>query len=137
MPAATWPEQSSTGAYHAFIDTCVDVARLDAKANWIRAQGHPVRTNDDSLPLNAREAAIKSAFLALPAEHREAIALVIEDCREAAIHDLLARLEWMTACDDFKMVWRGVELPKSPYWDLHHDFISRLAGDPRFEDEGN
>ena len=37
---------------------------------------------------------------------------VVEEARQGAIHDILARLEWMRACDDFTMSWKGIDLSK-------------------------
>jgi hypothetical protein len=119
----------------------VEVARVNVRAAWIGSHGHAERTNDVGLPLTDREAAMKGALLALNAEHREAIAVLLEECREAAIHDLLARLQWMMDCDDFTMAWRGAKVPRGmtvpqrPFCTLHQDFGCRREGDPWLDEE--
>jgi hypothetical protein len=120
----------ATGQYKAFVEGCVEVANSDIHAARIRKYGHTERDNEDALPLDDREAARKEIFLHLDPAQREVIAQLLEECRQGAIHDLLAKLEWMMACDDFKMIWQGVDIPRSPFSSLHHDFMSRLMDFP-------
>jgi hypothetical protein len=116
--------------YKAFIETCVEVAGRELLAERIRQNGHAERTNEGDLALDEKETIRKQVLLQLDPAQRETIAHLLEECRRNAIHDLLARLEWMMSADDFRMIWKGVEIPRSPYWSLHHDFMGRHMSFP-------
>ena len=114
--------------YRNFIDEMVAVARSCVLANRIRAHGHPVRTNEGSLPLDDMEAAQKALFLALSPPQREVLAQLLVSEREGAVHDVLAYLEWATVTDALDMMAAGEHFAGKTEASMHGDFIARLAG---------
>jgi hypothetical protein len=124
----TMADDAAVQVYMAFIDGCVGVARTEVLAERIRRHGHTERNNEAALPLDENEAARKNVLLQLDPAKREVIAGILEECRRAAIHDLLAHLEWLMTADGFRMSWKGVDI--CPIETLHHDFIGRVMGYP-------
>jgi hypothetical protein len=106
----------------------VEVASNEVLAERIRRHGHTERNNEAALCLDEKEAVRKDVFLQLYPAQREVIAGLLEECRRGAIHDLLAHIEWLITCDDFRMSWKGVDI--CPQETLHHDFIGRAMGYP-------
>jgi hypothetical protein len=121
-------DNSAIQIYRAFIDGCVEVASNEVLAERIRRHGHTERNNEAALCLDEKEAVRKDVFLQLYPAQREVIAGLLEECRRGAIHDLLAHIEWLITCDDFRMSWKGVDI--CPQETLHHDFIGRAMGYP-------
>jgi hypothetical protein len=116
-------------AYKRFVDEMVTVARRSVTADRVRANGHPVRTNERDLPLSKVEAALKGLFNRLSSDERELLALALEEERQSAVHGFASFLEWATAADEMTITWRGETFANSPFAAMHHDFISRLNGD--------
>jgi hypothetical protein len=116
-------DDAAVQVYRAFIDGCVEVASAEVLAERIRRHGHTERNNEATLPLDQNEAARKNVLLQLNPVQREVIAGLLEDCRRAAIHDLMAYMEWLMTCDGFRMSWKGVDI--CPLETLHHDFLGR------------
>jgi len=123
-------DRSPIELYKTFIQMCVEVAGSELLAERIRRHGHAERTNEEDLALDEHETARKQALLQFDPAQCEAIAQLLEECRRSAIHDLLAKLEWMMSADGLRMTWKGVEIPQSLYWSLHHDFMGRQMGFP-------
>ena len=116
--------------YRHFIDEMVAVARRCVSATRVRAHGHPVRTNESALPLDNEEAARKALFLTLDPSQREVLAQLLMSEREAAVHDVLAYLEWATATDALDMKAAGAHFAGQQQETMHGDFVARLAGNP-------
>ena len=116
--------------YRAFIDGLVEVSRLNVEADQIRANGHAERTNTRDLPLSAEEQARKALLLSLDRNGREIIARMLESERQAAIHDVLAHLDWAVAADRLALGAAGVSFADTAEDSFHYDFIARVAGDP-------
>ncbi len=114
--------------YRDFIDEMVALAGRCVSADRIRAHGHPVRTNESSLPLDGAEAVLKTAFLILTPPQREAIARLLVAEREGAVHDVLAYLEWATVTERLNIEAAGESFAGKPDETMHHDYVARLQG---------
>ena len=117
---------SKSIAYEKFLDQMAEISMKAGTANEIRSEGHPVRTNEDDLPLEPGEQSLKSLFLKLTPEDREALAKLLVAERAGAMHDLAAFLDWAICCDELRIEWRGQSFPKFKGESFHHDFIGRL-----------
>jgi hypothetical protein len=107
----------------------VAVARYSLSANRIRAHGHPVRTNESTAaPLDAVESARKTVFLALSPQQREVLAELLVWERAAAVHDVLAYLDWATTTDVIEMKATGEGSLFKSEDSLHGDYMARLTG---------
>lgn len=115
--------------YRAFIDGLVEVSRLNVEADQIRANGHAERTNTRDLPLSAEEQTRKALLLSLDRDSREIIARMLEAERQAAIHDVLAHLDWAVAADRLDLGAAGVSFADAAEDSFPYDFIARVAGD--------
>lgn len=116
--------------YRAFIDGLVEVSRLNVDADQIRANGHAERTNTRDLPLSADEQARKALLLSLDRNGREIVARMLEVERQAAIHDVLAHLDWAVAADRLDLGAGGTSFADLAEDSFHFDFIARVAADP-------
>jgi len=116
--------------YRAFIDGLVEVSRLNVEADQIRAGGHAERTNTGDLPLSPDEQARKALLLSLDRDSREIIARMLEAERQAAVHAILAHLDWAVAADRLDLGAGGVSFADAAEDSFHYDFIARAAGDP-------
>jgi len=114
--------------YRAFIDEMVSSARYSVSASRLAAHGHAERTNDAALPLDARELAQKDFCQRLTADQKIVLAGLLTAERQAAVHDVLAYLEWAVSTDRLQVVGAGGSFVADIEETMHGDFISRLAG---------
>ena len=79
--------------YKWLIDELVEVVRSDVSADRIRQHGHAERTNQADLVFSGDEQVRRDLLLRLEPQEREIIALMLEDTRESAVHDVACFLE--------------------------------------------
>lgn len=115
--------------YRAFIDGLVEVSRLNVDADRIRAAGHAERSNTRDLLLSPEEQARKALLLSLPRDGREIVARMLEAERQAAVHDVLAHLDWAVAAERMDLGAGGVSFADAAEETFHFDFIARKAGE--------
>jgi hypothetical protein len=115
-----------TDAYNVFLDKMAKVARKSMTADRIRQFGHPVRSNDEALPLDLEEQQLKTAVMRLPAVEKEALARAFVRERVSALHDFAAFLEWAASCENLSIHWRGETFGGSTNETMHGDLIARL-----------
>jgi hypothetical protein len=120
-------EQTSL-TYRAFIDEIVSSARRSVSASRLAAHGHTERTNDADLPLDARERAQKDLCKRLTADQKDTLAGLLTAERQAAVHDVLAYLEWAVSTERLQVVGAGGSFVNEIEETMHGDFISRLDG---------
>lgn len=117
-------------AYHDLIDGLVEVSRLNVVADRLRSTGHAERTNIRDLPLSDEEQARKALLQSLSREGREIVARMLEEERQAAVHDVLAHLDWAVASDRLDLGAGGVSFADQAEASFPYDLMSRCAGEP-------
>lgn len=113
-------------AYDDFITGMVELARGCIFTNRIRQSGHAERPNWQELELPADELARKDLLLSMTEEQRELIALLFEEVRIGAVHDVLADLEWRMSAAGVDISCQGNSFRTEVQETLHGDFIGRL-----------
>lgn len=121
--------------YKWFIDQLVLLSGKDVLATRIRQNGHPIRTNDEDLPLTEDEQTQKDAFTSMTAQQQKIVAALIDDRRKAALHDLACFLEGEIIAGTISMTVNGEALQESPFASFHYDFNCRVEGDAWPKDE--
>jgi hypothetical protein len=116
--------------YRGFIDQMVALADRNVSAGLIRKNGHGERQNERDLPLDASEQERKELLLGLSPAQRSVIAQMLVDERRAAVHDVMAHLEWAVSCSYLEMFGDGEAFAGQPDETMHGDFITRLEGEP-------
>jgi hypothetical protein len=114
--------------YRQLLDEMVAIARTCVRADRVKKHGHPVRTNETTLPLDAEEAAQKALFLSLSPRDRELLSRLIASEREAAVHDVLAYLEWATTTEALEIGSTAQPFAGKADETMRGDFVARLAG---------
>ena len=115
--------------YRNFIDEMVAVARPSVRVDRIAAHGHTERTNHAALPLDSEEALRREFCRSLGAEQRVILAALLADEREAAVHDVLAFLEWAVLTERLDITGADGSFSGKAEETMHGDFVSRAAGD--------
>lgn len=116
------PSRASRSQYRDLIDHMVELAGICVHADRLRARGHAERTNERQVPLSPEESERKQAMLSLSKDQCEAVASLLIDERESAIHDVLANLPaFDLKLDGQTLMDLADEMP-------HGDFLARLEG---------
>ena len=104
--------------YHTWIDELVKLTPypnadfLLEEGKYTNAVGH-----------EAENALVKS----LSNEHRQVLIKILTEERTAALHNMLAGLEWWCACSPLKITYKGRGFQSHVHF--HGDYIGRLQGD--------
>jgi hypothetical protein len=114
--------------YRAFIDEMVSSARQSVSASRLATNGHTERTNDAALPLDPKELAQRDFCKRLTAGQKDIMTRLLTAERQAAVHDVLAYLEWAVSTERLQVVGAGGSFANDIEETMHGDFISRLAG---------
>src|SRR5438093_152161 len=114
--------------YRKFIDEMVSVARCSVSAGRIAAHGHTERTNDAALPLDTDETLRKEFCQRLNPDQRMILVQLLTHEREAAVHDILAYLEWAVSTERLSINGADGSFAGKAEETMHGDFISRSAG---------
>jgi hypothetical protein len=112
--------------YEAFIGGMVALARTCVFAGRIRRQGHAERPNWREVPLDDDEAARKALFERMTEEERGLLARLLEEARSAAVHDVLADLEWRTSAGGLSMVQGGESFTQGVTVSMQGDFVAEM-----------
>lgn len=121
--------------YKWFIDQLVSLSDNDVLATRIHQNGHPIRTNEDDLPLSQDEQTRKDAFMSMTAEQRKTVAALMDERRKAAFHDLACFLEEEITAGNIVMTVNDETLQESPFASFHYGFNCRVEGDEWPRDE--
>jgi hypothetical protein len=130
-------------AYKALIDELVNETRESIAADCVREEGiyQPVGGPEPSvwmretLPEACEESAAREALhseqnhliASLTPRGRELLALMLEEERTGAIHDVLAVLTWWMP--EVALTYKGREMPvELSGMGLHGDFVGRIQG---------
>lgn len=120
MPHASNPE-TAIDAYKAIIDEFVNETRRYGSSAHVATRGI------FSKAPTAREFNEFIGILSL--EQRELLSRMLQEERDAAIHDLLAALSWWIDCRDVGLTYRGEPMPVDlSGMGLHGDYIGRRDG---------
>jgi hypothetical protein len=113
-------------AYRRFIDEMLDLARRNVTAERIRTQGHAERPNWREVPLPDADRRRLEFLLSLDEEQRAMVAGLLERERIAAVHDVLAHLDWKASADALLLgdidAWYSDVASET----FHGDFMARL-----------
>jgi hypothetical protein len=125
----TYPDpKRANGAYKWFVEEMVELAK-PGYSTRLSQQGHLERTNEADLPLSDEEARRKELFLRLNQQDRELLGRLLDKARRSAVHDVCSFLEGYLSCEELKISFGGEEIPASPYWTMHYDFVAIREGD--------
>lgn len=114
--------------YRTFIDKLVITARSSMKADRLTAHGHTERANGHASPMRPEEATWRDLCLGLDASQKTALAQLLVDEREAAVHDVLAYLEWCVVTQKLQITGPDGPIFESAEESMLLDFVSRLGG---------
>lgn len=110
-----------TDAYKAIIDQLVNETRLAGPGAHVVTKGIYSKA-----PSHGR---FNQFIASLPPEQRETLARMLQDARDAAIHDVLALLSWWIDTRGLAFTFHGQPMPVDlSGMGLHGDYVGRRDG---------
>jgi hypothetical protein len=101
--------------YKDFIDEIVSI-KDSVNSSWVGRGAYPTTKENEKR---------NEILQTLSDVQRKELAKIVQESKEAGIHDLLALID-----QNGSVIYQGNKLPKEPFGtDLNYDFIARLDGD--------